>query len=118
MAMYKVDAFYCNFQMVSLVPLLLAIYYFFMFCSSEKMLRCFSRAWLGNIVYVVSALTLEIYLVQYALFTDKMNAMFPLNIPVVYLAIFAVAYVVKCLSQVFGQVFGSEEFNVRKVLKL
>lgn len=40
-------------------------------------------------LYAVSALTLEIYLVQYALFTDKLNFMFPLYLSVMYLMIFA-----------------------------
>lgn len=118
MGIYKLDAFFCYFQMVSLIPLLLAIYYFFLFCSCTKMLRCFSHVLLGNIIYAISALTLEIYLVQYALFTDRMNGIFPLNIPITYLAIFMVAYVLKCLSQLFSQVFSDKEFNVKKVFAL
>lgn len=78
----------------------------------------FEKPLVGNVVYAVSALTLEIYLVQYALFTDALNFMFPLNIPVMYLMIFAVAYVLKCLSQVFSQVFGGGDFEVKKVFKL
>lgn len=118
MGVYKIDAFFCNFQMVSLVPLLLAIYWFFMLCSSDKMLRCFDNVLSGNVVYAISALTLEIYLVQYALFTDKMNGIFPLNIPLTYLAIFAVAYVLKCLSQVFAWVFGGGEFDAGKIFRI
>lgn len=51
-----------------------------MFCSCEKMIKVFDKTVLGNVVYAISALTLEIYLVQYALFTDSMNGLFPLNI--------------------------------------
>lgn len=32
--------------------------------------------------------------------------------------IFAVAYILKCLSQVFSQVFDGEEFNIKKIFKL
>ena len=96
MAIYKLGPIFCHFQMVSLIPLLMAIYFFFMLCSCEKMIKVFDHALYGNVVYIISALTLEIYLVQYALFTDKMNFLFPLNLPVMYLMIFAVAYVLKC----------------------
>lgn len=85
MAIYKLGPFFCKFQIVSLIPLLLAIYFFFMFCSCEKMIKVFDKTVLGNVVYAISALTLEIYLVQYALFTDSMNGLFPLNIIITYL---------------------------------
>lgn len=118
MAAYKLGPVYCHFQMASLIPLLTGIYFFFMFCSCKQVTRVFEKPLVGNVVYAVSALTLEIYLVQYALFTDALNFMFPLNIPVMYLIIFAVAYVLKCLSQVFSQVFGGGDFEVKKVFKL
>ena len=118
MATYKLGPIYCHFQMVSLIPLLSGIYYFFIFCSCNNVTKVFNNTFLGNIVYAISALTLEIYLVQYALFTDKLNFIFPLNLPVTYLMIFAVAYILKFLSQVFSQVFGGEEFEIKKIFKL
>lgn len=118
MAVYKLGPVYCHFQMVSLIPLLLSIYFFFMFCSCEKMTRVFDKALCGNVVYFISSLTLEIYLVQYALFTDRMNFMFPLNIPVMYLMIFGVAYVLKVFAQGFSQIFGKEDVVVKKLFKV
>lgn len=118
MAAYKLGPLYCHFQMVSLIPLLLAIYFFFIFCSCEKMIKVFDKALSGNVVYFISSLTLEIYLVQYALFTDRMNFMFPLNIPVMYLMIFGVAYVLKVLAQGFSQIFGKEDMVVKKLFKV
>lgn len=35
-----------------------------------------------------------------------------------YVMIFVVAYALKCLSQVFAQVFGGGEFVVKKIFKL
>lgn len=118
MAAYKLGSVFCHFQMVSLIPLLLAIYFFFMFCSCEKITKVFDKALWGNAVYFISGLTLEIYLVQYALFTDRMNFMFPLNIPIMYLMIFGVAYVLKVLSQSFSQIFGKEDITVKKLFKV
>lgn len=118
MAVYKLGPIFCHFQMVSLIPLLLAIYFFFMLCSCEKITKVFDKALWGNVVYFISALTLEIYLVQYALFTDRMNFMFPLNIPIMYLMIFGVAYVLKVFSQSFSQIFGKEDITVKKLFKV
>lgn len=118
MAAYKLGPLYCHFQMVSLIPLLFAIYFFFIFCSCKKMTKVFDNVLYGNVVYFISSLTLEIYLVQYALFTDRMNFMFPLNLPVMYLMIFGVAYVLKVLSQVFSQIFSKENVEVKKLFSL
>ena len=118
MAIYKLGSIFCHFQMVSLVPLLFAIYFFFMFCSCTKVIKVFEHVLLGNVVYFISSLTLEIYLVQYALFTDKINFMFPLNIPVMYLMIFAVAYVLKCLSKLFSQIFSGEDVAVKRLFEV
>lgn len=118
MAAYKFGPVYCHFQMVSLIPLLFAIYFFFIFCSCKKMTKVFDNVLHGNVVYFISSLTLEIYLVQYALFTDSMNFMFPLNLPVMYLMIFGVAYVLKVLSQVFSQIFSKENVEVKKLFSL
>ena len=118
MAAYKLGPLYCHFQMVSLIPLLFAIYFFFIFCSCKKMTKVFDNVLCGNVVYFISSLTLEIYLVQYALFTDSMNFMFPLNLPVMYLMIFGVAYVLKGLSQLFSQIFSKEDMVVKKLFSL
>lgn len=61
MAIYKLGPFFCKFQIVSLIPLLLAIYFFFMFCSCEKMIKVFDKTVLGNVVYAISALTLDLF---------------------------------------------------------
>ena len=118
MAIYKLGSICCHFQMASLIPLLLAIYFFFMFCSCTKVIKVFEHVLCGNVIYFISSLTLEIYLVQYALFTDKMNFMFPLNIPVMYLMIFAVAYVLKCLSKLFSQIFSGDDIVVKRLFEV
>jgi len=63
-------------------------------------------------------MTLEVYLVQYALFTDRWNGVFPLNIPLMYLLIFIVAYGLKCLAQLFSQFFSKADFEWKRVFKL
>ena len=118
MAVYKLGPIYCQFQMVSLLPLMVSIYYLFIVCSDKKLLKVFDNPVSGNIIYVISSLTLEIYLVQYALFTDAFNDFFPLNIVLVYLMIFAVAYILKCLSNLFSLVFTGEDINIKSICRI
>ena len=59
-----------------------------------------------------------IYLVQYALFTDKMNHLFPLNLLIMLVIIIAAAYVLlRCMARIFAQTFKAEDYNWREVFK-
>lgn len=117
MGIYKIDPFFCRFQILSLIPLLFAIYWMYRVCDNISMQRILeSKA--GPGVYFISCLTLEIYMVQYAIFTNKMNALFPLNIILIYLVIFFAAYILKCASKLFSQIFSDNEFNWRKIVQL
>lgn len=117
MWIYKIDAFYCNFQIVSLFPLLFSIYWIYRFCNTPWVNRILEMR-IGGFIYFISNLTLEIYMVQYAVFTDKMNGIFPWNIVIVYLLIFIAAYLLKCSSQFFSQVFSNEKLLIRKVYRI
>lgn len=117
MGIYKVDPFYCNFQVISLMPLLFAIYWMYRFCNTNYVCRILDGR-TGLAIYFISSLTLEIYMVQYAIFTNSMNGLFPLNIIITYILIFVAAYVLKCSSKVFSQIFSNETFSVHKVLQV
>ena len=69
-------------------------------------------------ICAVSALCLESYIVQYALFTDKMNNIFPLNIIITMIAILVMAYVVRLIGRVFVQIFNKENFDWKAIIKL
>lgn len=114
MGIYKIDSFYCNFQVMSLIPLLFAIYWIYRFCNTVSVCRILNGK-CGLCIYFISSLTLEIYMVQYAIFTDAMNNIFPLNIIIAYILIFVAAYVLKCLSQIFSIVFSNDRFSMQKV---
>lgn len=117
MGIYKIDPFYCNFQVVSLIPLLFAIYWMYYFCNTHYVCHILDRRY-GKLLSFISNLTLEIYMVQYAIFSDCMNGIFPLNIIITYILIFAAAYVLKCFSKVFSQIFSNETFSLQKVFRI
>ena len=118
MGVYKIDPFFCRFQLLSLFPLLFAVYWMYRACETSAVQRILNSEKTGPGIYFVSCLTLEIYMVQYALFTDKMNGIFPANIAVTYLAIFAAAYALKCASRLFLQIFRDGEFDWHKIYQL
>ena len=117
MGIYKISPFYCKFQIVSLIPLLISIYWMYQFCNSPK-IHIILQSKIGNFFYFISCLTLEIYMVQYAVFTDKLNYLFPLNLIIIYLIIFVIAYILKCLSNIFSQIFSDKTFDFKAIYKL
>jgi len=118
MGLYKTDSFYCNFQLVSLFPLLSAVYWLFRLCDTAVVGSLLGRKYIGTVIYFISVLTLEVYMVQYAIFTDKLNSIFPLNIIIVYLLIFVAAYFLKCASHVFSQIFSNEPVHIKGIYQV
>lgn len=117
MEIYKVDPFFCRFQIVSLVPLLFTVYWMYRACEATVLHRLLEKK-TGTGIYIISTLILEIYMVQYAIFTDKMNFIFPTNIIVIYLLIFIAAYLLKCMSKLFSQIFSENTFDWEKIYQL
>jgi Na+-transporting methylmalonyl-CoA/oxaloacetate decarboxylase gamma subunit len=71
----------------------------------------------GNFfIRFVGGLCLEIYMVQHFLFTDKMNSLFPLNIALMFVIIFIVAYLTRCLARLISQTFKDDPYEWRKIV--
>lgn len=118
MGIYKISPYlYCKFQIISLIPLLISVYWIYQFCNSPK-IHIILQSKVGKIFYFISCLTLEIYMVQYAIFTDKLNYLFPFNLIIIYLIIFIIAYFLKCLSNIFTQIFSDKTFDLKAIYKL
>ena len=118
MGIYKIDPFFCKFQLISLIPLLSSIYWIYRFCDTPQIYKILEYKSGGKFIYFISTLTLEIYMVQYAIFTDKLNNIFPLNIIIIYIIIFIAAYLLKCTAHLFSQVFSNEPFNNKNIYQV
>ena len=88
------------------------------FCDAAKVARIFDKSWMGRPVYFISTLTLEVYMVQYALFTDRFNDIFPWNILLTYIVIFLIAYFLKCSSNLFSLLFKEDRITWEKVCQV
>lgn len=105
-------------QYFSFLPLLSAMYYFYKVGESRWAERLYkSKA--GNIfIRFVGGLCLEIYMVQHFLFTEKMNSLFPLNIVIMFIIIFIVAYLTRCMARFISQTFKDAPYEWGKMVSL
>ncbi len=114
----KKSAFMNQIQIVSLIPLLGITFYFYKVANSNIAIKLYNGKISGSVIKTIGGLCLEIYLVQTYLFTDKLNHIFPLNILVVFIMILIMAYILKCVSNIFSQTFKEQEFQWNAVFKL
>lgn len=98
-------------QLVSFIPLVGFCVFAYQLGKSHFVERCFSNRIVGNILYIVGNLCLESYLIQKLLFTDALNHLFPLNIPIIMFAVLLAAYVLHMLSEIISQIFDSKPFD-------
>lgn len=93
-------------EWISLPFLWIAVYGVYGFARSELVERCFLECkavrWL---VVFVGGLCLEVYLTHGEILTSRLNDFFPLNIPVLFVAIVFVAFVAKKVADVVMPVF-------------
>lgn len=82
-------------QIVGLLPLHLFIFYAYKTASYHWCTTLFQSSRWKRILTTIASLTLEIYIVQFHIITDKFNRLFPLNTVIVFIFICITAY---CLS--------------------
>lgn len=101
------------------VPFLAGIvFYFYKFCNAPMFHKWYATKWGNWMVLAVSGLCLESYLIQNSFLTDKLNWMFPLNLPIIYIGILVVSYVVRCVARIFAQTFRTEDYEWKKVFAI
>lgn len=105
-------------QLFALIPLHTFCYYAYKVCSyswCEIIMTYGKWKWALN---AITALTLEIYIVQFHIITDRFNALFPLNWFIVFVMICLVAYILRVFINVFIQFLSKEAWDWKGCLKL
>lgn len=105
-------------QLISLIPLFGITYYLYRWCNTEYIRTILMNKNIGKVISIIGGLCLEVYLVQSSIFTDKLNFLFPLNIPIIFLVILICAYLLRCLSRIWAQTFKDCEYNWKEVFKI
>lgn len=108
---------YFIFQLLSILPLILAIYYIYRACQFKFIINFYNANKVVNfVVRFVGGLCLEIYLVQQYLFTDQLNALFPLNILIIIASIIVVSYISRTLSRFLSQTIDNKPYEWKKIV--
>lgn len=105
-----------DLQYISLIPLFGVVHYLFKICNSQFLTRLAKRKISGQVIFIIGGLCLESYLIQFYLFTDKYNWMFPFNIPLIVMFVLAIAYVINLFANIISQTFKSGDFEYKKLL--
>ena len=102
--------------LVSFFPLFGITRYLYLVCCAPFFYKLYNGYFSGNVIYIVSQLCLEVYLIQKFVFTDVINYLFPLNILIIMFCVIGVAYVIKIFSNFISQTFRSESYEWEKML--
>lgn len=105
-------------RILSVLPLFGIVYCLFKICNSSVMKKAYNSKRLGFVVKAIGSLCLEIYIVQGSLFTTKMNDIFPLNILIMFLIIFAAAYILRSCARIFAQTFREADYDWKEVFRV
>lgn len=97
-------------QVLALVPLHSFVYYGYKVASYKWTDWCLGKRFLGKGISLVAGLTLEIYIVQFMLITNKWNSVFPLNIVIVFAIICLAAYLLKVMTAAFLSLLSKDKF--------
>lgn len=107
----------CPYQMLSLVPLMGTCIYLYNLFQAD-IFKLLMKSNVGYGIQAIAALCLESYIVQYVLFTDKINYLFPLNIIILVVEVILLAYAVRTLGRTFKQLFEKEDFRWKEIFRL
>ena len=105
-------------QMTSIIPLMGICWFLYRLCNTSIAQKVYNQKVVHPIICLIGGLCLEMYLVQPALFTDKMNKIFPLNLIIVFVAIVIAAYLLRCLARIWKQTFSDGEYDWREIVSL
>lgn len=105
-------------QVVTLIPLMGIVYYVYKCCNAAWLQRVYATKKGRCVILGIGGLCLESYLIQFSLFTDKMNSIWPLNLVIIVLVILICSYIVRCIARLFAQTFRTEDYEWRKIFSL
>lgn len=106
------------YQIFTLLPLIGVVFYFYKWCHAKFWEKLYSKKIGYTVIMTISGLCLESYLIQYSVFTTKMNGIFPLNLPIMVIIVLLASFLCKCLSRLFSQTFGDGDYKWKEVVKL
>ena len=105
-------------QITALIPLHTFVYYLYKVASYSWCDKAFHSIVLGRVMSWIAALTLEVYIVQFAFITNQFNSIFPLNLLLVFAIIVLAAYLLKVMTSLFLAVLSKEDLEWKEIVRL
>lgn len=105
-------------QITGLVPLHLFVFYIYKLACYPWCSSLFNVQRWKWIFTTIAGLTLEIYIVQFHIITDKLNALFPLNVIIIFTLICIMAYALKIIVSFFLQFLSSNPFEWKRIIQI
>lgn len=102
-------------QMFSLFPLILICVFTYSIGSFKLVMKLFNNKVIGPIVYIISALCLDCYLIQFDIIAIDLKLIFPFNMLIIYLLVIISAYVLHIISGLIIMIMGGKEINMYKL---
>lgn len=115
---FKKSTAYNDLQIVSLLPLSGVVYYIYKLCASKSIGDLMNKHYVKFPIKVIGSLCLEVYFVQMYVFTDSLNWLFPLNLPINFVMVLCCAYILRCASRIFLQTFQENKYSWQSVFQL
>ncbi|WP_405247880.1 acyltransferase family protein [Cellulophaga sp. Asnod2-G02] len=104
-------------QLLAILPLLIFLYYSYKVVSYQWCSNL-SNYKIWSIIFLVSSLTYEIYIVQFDIISDKLNQWYPMNTVITFFYIVVAAYILRVSTNFFLQLFSNKDWNIKKIIKL
>lgn len=105
-------------QIAALIPLHAFCYYSYKVCAYKWCEKLMTHKIWGVPLCWIASLTLEIYVVQFHLITDRFNALFPLNWFIVFVLVCVVAYILRMMVNIFLQFLSKENWRWKECFRL
>ncbi len=108
---------YC--QILCLIPLAGVVLSIYKLCTCKKVV-VFMHSKFGYFVRFIAGLCLETYLINSFVIKNmegKLANTFPLNVIITFLVIIIFAYLIRCMSRVYLQIFDKDNLNWKEVFR-
>ena len=106
------------FQIITIFFLAGVVFYLYKICNAPFFKRIYDHPKGNAGIMIIGGLCLESYLIQYCVITNKMNAIFPLNIIIIIIGVLILAYFCRCIARLFSQTFRTEDYEWDKIFSL
>lgn len=107
-----------TYDSVAVIPLICACVGLYIMFNSQFVKKIMGYDLMRNFVLVICAVSLESYMIQFSIITDKLNSLFPLNLLILISTIIVVSIIIRVFSKLILQTFAKDNYNVKELINI